>query len=212
MRTKAVIFTCSQHVRAAEIAAEAASRHFDVVFAVDKNDIGFKSERPIIWTAFKRNGNLNGLDATRGVANTLLSVMDNGYAVKIDSDTIVKDATPLLGYDIAGFAQPKYPPTLLGCCYAISKRAIEHSIACIDKAINVGITNFPEDTIITGYAQTLNKDDFKAHTIPLKNLGVWHPEHAPKMKSSIANFGIYRIGQNWCHALSLEAMNQYLNS
>lgn len=212
MRTKAVIFTCERHASAAEIAAEAASAHFDVLFAVDEGERNFITNRPVIWTSFRRNGNLNGIDAARGVANVLMSVMDNGYAVKIDSDTVIKDSSRLIGYDIAGFAQPKYPPTLLGCCYSISRRALEHSIACIDKAMDIGIVNFPEDTIITGYAQTLHRDDFNGNTIPVRHLGVWHPVQAPNIKCRIANFGMYRINGNWCHEQAVLAMREYLNS
>lgn len=212
MRTKAVIFSCLKHIKAARIAAEAASRHFDVVLAMDGNEDNSAVEGQFIETKFQRNGNLNGFDACKGIAETLLAHSDSGYVVKIDSDTIVKDATVLIGYDLAGFPQPKYPPTLLGCCYHISERALRHSIACLNRARDIGITAYPEDTIITGYAQTLREPNFKENIIPLNRLGVWHPTHAPEIRSRIANFGIYRTDGNWCHDSSLAAMTHYLNS
>lgn len=212
MRTKAVIFSCLKHIEAASIAANAAARYFDVVIAMDGNERVDIPHPNVIKTDFRRNGNLNGIDACRGVANTLLAHCDSGHVIKIDSDTIVKDPSLFEGYDIAGFVQPKYPPSLLGCCYAVSRRTLEHSIACIDRAAQLGVTDFPEDTVITGYGQTLAKDDFRANILPLKMLGVWHPTKAPIIVSKTANFGIYRINGNWCHQQSIEAMMAYSNS
>lgn len=212
MKTKAVIFTCVKHLEAAKIAAEVASRNLDVVLAFDSSEKGASVPDGSIWTNFPRGGNLNGFDAARGVATTMLSLCDSGHVIKIDSDTIIKDASMFLDFDIAGFPQPHYAPALYGCCYSVSRRALEHAIACIDKAVNRGIKVFPEDTIITGYAQTLHKDDFKENIVPLKYLGAWHPEKAPKIKSRIGNFGIYRLNGNWCHEQSIAAMREYANS
>lgn len=212
MKAKAVIFTCMKHLGAANIAAEAASRHFDVTLALDKSEYCSCVSGKVIWTEFQRKGNLNGYDASIGVAKTLLAHSDSGYVVKIDSDTIVKDAEPLFGYDISGFPQVHYPPSLLGCCYSISTRALEHSIKCIEKSVELGIKSYPEDVVITGYAQTLNKDDFTSNIMSIKRLGVWHPIQAPLIRSKIANFGIHRIAGNWCHDESLAAMRTYLNS
>jgi hypothetical protein len=103
-------------------------------------------------------------------------------------------------------------PCLLGCCYSISSRALIHAIACIEKAKEIGIKSYPEDSVITGYAQTLNKDDFKSNVMSIRRLGVWHPKEAPEIRSRIANFGIYRIAGNWCHDESLAAMRRYVNS
>lgn len=212
MKTKAIIFTCNKHIEAAKIAAEAASKYFDVILAMDGNEQVGELGQNCIKTNFARNGNLNGMSASLGVAQTLLAHCDSGYVVKLDSDMVIKDDSQLVGNDIAGFPQPRNPPTLLGCCYHISRRALEHAIACLSKAEALGVQVFPEDTIITGYAQTLHVSDFKQNIMPLNTLGVWHPVRAPVMRGKIANFGINRIAGNWCHEQSLAAMRQYANS
>jgi len=212
MRTKAVIFSCLKHIRAARIAAEAASRFFDVIIAIDGNEDEAEMSECFIKTKFPRGGNLNGIGACKGIAETLLAHSQNGYVVKLDSDTVIKESACFDGYDIAGFTHPYRPPSVLGACYGISARSLEHVIKRVDMAKDFGVTSFPEDAIITSYAQTLAKDDFKSNIMPLSKLGVWHPKIAPVLKHRIANFGIYRIKGDWCHDESLAAMSHYLNS
>jgi hypothetical protein len=142
----------------------------------------------------------------------MLSLATNGFVAKIDSDTIVKDVTGFDGFDIAGFVMPKHPPCLLGCFYVISSRALEHASACCSQALKNGVKVFPEDRIITGYAQTLSVGNFKSNIHSVKKLGVWHPTDAPTMKCKVANFGTYRIKDNWVHEKSLAAMRKFANS
>jgi hypothetical protein len=213
MKTKAVIFTCSAHIEAAKIAAEAASRFYDIVVAIDeKDDIG-----PVNWaehetTGFERGGNLNGYECAKGVAEVLLRHAKNGFVVKIDSDTVVKTSDGFVGYDIAGYVQPLRPPALLGCYYSISERALVHALACIKRCPYFGIKRYPEDATITSFAQTLAKDNFKSNIFPIKRLGVWNPSMAPNLKSKVGNFGTFSKKGNWCHEESLAAMRKFANS
>ena len=209
---KAVIFTCHKHAEAARMAAQAASRHMEVVLAVDQSESHLFDGENVVYTAFPRGGNLNGPEACLGVANLLLDYATDGYVVKIDSDTILNDPSGLVGYDIAGFPRPFYPPTLLGCAYGISRQALEHVIPCIYNAVSSGYMRFPEDGVITGFAQTLRNPSFRSNILNLKDIGLWHPSKNPRPQGAVINFGNFRNNIDWCTDASLSAMREYLNS
>lgn len=214
MRHKSAIFTCARHLEAAEIAAQAASLFSDVYLVIDKSESGMTSAFPVIWSDWERFGNLNGYDACIGVSETLLGLSDSGLVMKIDSDTIVGSPSQFLSHDIAGFPQVLHPPNLLGCCYSISRRALQHAIGRIRKASDIGITKFAEDVVITGYAQTMTDAPcFSVNTIPIRRLGVWCPTLAPIINQSApaANFGNVRPHGEWHHKEAVDAMRLHLN-
>ena len=205
----AVMFTCSRHEKAALIAAEAASAYYNVILAFDKDDVVFESPYRSVSTGFSRNGNLNGFEAARGIADTLLANMEGDAILKFDSDTVIKDNSFFYGYDAAGFAHPFVPTAMLGCCYHLSRQALEFSIEKLKKLEYMGIRVQGEDVLITSYASSMRAEGFKLNLLSNKHIGVWHPTLSPVLTCKIGNFGNYRIDANWHHESALLAMKQY---
>lgn len=169
------------------------------------------SEFPVIKTNFNRGGNLTGQDSTMGVANVMLSMVKNGKVFKLDSDTVIKNNSFFEIGDIAGFTHPNAPAGALGCCYSISERALLYAIECLKKLRENGVRTQAEDILITSYANTYRVPDFESRIYSNKLLGVWHPDLAPNIYLSVANFGNHRINGEWAHPSAIEAMRRYAN-
>jgi hypothetical protein len=203
----AVIFTCEKHHVASMIAAKAASSLFNVVFAVDENDRFNGNGFPVVKTSFERKGNLNGVECALGICEVLMAYANDGLVVKMDSDMVVKTNEITIDCDVGGYIHPFCPSSMVGCFYAASKKSLEHAYACIKDCEGMGVRNFSEDVLITGYASQTKGANVKR--LSNKLISVWHPTIAPNPKKLLANFGNYRVNGDWHHKDALASMAAY---
>lgn len=122
-------FTCARDEILVPIWAAAVRRLVpaaELVCCVDQTDAGMKLPRKCHrWVSnFCRNGNLNGVEAVRGILATIAEVgdvFDADVVVKMDCDTVLTGAswlTWLKEVDYVGF-EGGCPLTATGICYAM---------------------------------------------------------------------------------------------
>ena len=168
-----------------------------------------------ISTTFNRNGNLNGTDCAIGIVRSMIQSMiltRSKIALKIDSDTLILDASPFLEMSTGVCSLEHNRRDAFGCCYSLTMNdAIEVFMHLSD---GEKIADAPEDLTIWGAIYELGLAH-KMHNFN-PNGGVFSAVPQSFLPVDCEKFAICTFGNapRTAHGVtaSMQKLNKYLQN
>lgn len=168
-----------------------------------------------ILTTFDRNGNLNGTECAVGIVRSMIHAMilcRSKLAVKLDSDTIILDASPFLEISTGVCSLEVNRREAFGCCYSLTMAAaVEVYISLSEGEI---VDDVPEDLAIWGAVCELGLPHKMHNFTPTGGAftavpKVFHPDDCQKF--SVCTFGNAPRTPEGV-TISMQKLNKFLQS